>query len=225
MEDYESSDDEIQSHMELKRSMSALTLHSEFPRYLGKSSRLRFFKQAFDLRNSYAGVEAPHGGSLFNERLKMSLKRNKYVRSQTVRAFVIALLAIHSLRCLKWIQPLLEPAAVEYIFPPSDLTKDLVDSYFDELNVLMPLLHRPTFNACMMAALHFEDEGFATLLLLVCANGARFSRDPRVLSEDTENWHSAGWKWFVQVQSKRQSINLRPPRLYDIQIPCVSMFF
>lgn len=101
--------------------------------------------------------------------------------------------------------------------------KDLVDLYFNHMNILMPLLHRPTFYSCMFGALHFEDEGFATLLLLVCANGARFSQDSRVLSEGTTSWHSAGWKWFVQVQSTRQGVNLRAPRLYDIQIPSVSV--
>lgn len=84
-DDVDSSDDEIALHMDLKRSMQALTLHSEFPRYLGKSSRLMLFKQAYDLRNSYAGIDS-QGNSLFNERLRMSLNRNKYLRSQPVRS-------------------------------------------------------------------------------------------------------------------------------------------
>lgn len=97
-DDYESSDDEMQTGLDLNRSMSALTVHSEFPRYLGKSSRLRFFKQAFDMRNSYAGIESPRGGSLFNERLKMSLKRNKYLKDQSVRNFVYVNFAVCSPR-------------------------------------------------------------------------------------------------------------------------------
>lgn len=99
----------------------------------------------------------------------------------------------------------------------------LIDIYFDELNVLLPLLHRPTFQTCVDGALHHEDEGFASLLMLVCACGSRFSKDPRVLADGSDNWHSAGWRYFSQVQSTRKGINLRPPRLYDIQIPCVSL--
>ena len=97
----------------------------------------------------------------------------------------------------------------------------LIDCYFMELSIHFPLLHRPTFEGCVESALHLEDEGFASLLLLVCAIGARFSYDKRVLSEGTDNWHSAGWKWFSLVAQHRKAINLRLPRLYDIQIPCV----
>ena len=108
-----------------------------------------------------------------------------------------------------------------YAFPPDDLMISLVNHYFMDLNIHLPLLHRPTFEGCVESALHLEDEGFASLLLLVCAIGARFSYDKRVLSEGTDNWHSAGWKWFSQVAQHRKAINMRLPRLYDIQIPCV----
>ena len=117
----------------------------------------------------------------------------------------------------------LEPVSVaDYVFPPDDLLHDLVNLYFDRVNNLMPLLHRPTFNTCVAGALHHEDDGFAALLLLVCACGARFSKDLRVLADGSDNWHSAGWRWFIQVQTKRRAINLRPPRLYDLQIPTAS---
>lgn len=109
----------------------------------------------------------------------------------------------------------------DYVFPPDDLMHDLIHLYFDRVNNLMPLLHRPTLNTCVAGALHHEDDGFAALILLVCACGARFSNDTRVLADGSDNWHSAGWKWFIQVQMKRRAINLRPPRLYDIQIPSV----
>ncbi|KIP05403.1 hypothetical protein PHLGIDRAFT_92206, partial [Phlebiopsis gigantea 11061_1 CR5-6] len=114
----------------------------------------------------------------------------------------------------------LEPIPVaDYVFPPDDLMHALIHLYFDRVNNLMPLLHRPTLNTCVAGALHHEDDGFAALILLVCACGARFSNDTRVLADGSDNWHSAGWKWFIQVQMKRRAINLRPPRLYDIQIP------
>ena len=102
--------------------------------------------------------------------------------------------------------------------------QSLIELYFVNVNLFMPLLHRPTFDAGVTSGLYMENEGFASLLLMVCACGAKFSTDARVLSEGTDNWHSAGWKYFAQVQNARRLVNLRLPRLYDIQIPCVRMF-
>jgi hypothetical protein len=54
----------------------------------------------------------------------------------------------------------------------------------------------------------------------VCANGSRFSNDPRVLldvdEEKSSSVHSSGWKWFDQVQMVKKSF-LNPPTLYDLQ--------
>ena len=109
--DYDSTDDESHSQLELQRRMHALTLHSEFPRYLGKSSKLRFFKQAYDLKHSYAGLEAP-GTSMLNERVRLSLNRAKYIRSQPVSYFVamsnFSLLII----CLQWFLSSFDPPPV-----------------------------------------------------------------------------------------------------------------
>ncbi len=49
---------------------------------------------------------------------------------------------------------------------------------------------------------------------MVCANGARFSNDPRVRVDRDELPYRHGWKWFVQVH--RVSV-LRTPNLYDLQ--------
>ncbi|QRV90687.1 Fungal specific transcription factor domain [Ceratobasidium sp. AG-Ba] len=72
-------------------------------------------------------------------------------------------------------------------FPPDDLLNSLVDLYFTRFNVLLPLLHRPTFEAQLKQKLHWRDPSFAAVVLLVCANGSRFSDDTRVMpfySED-----------------------------------------
>ena len=69
------------------------------------------------------------------------------------------------------------------------------------------------------------DEGFGSTLLLVCALGARASTDKRVLLPDhTDDWRTAGWRWFQRVQGVRKVLNLSIPNLYDIQIPAVSGF-
>ncbi|CUA77621.1 hypothetical protein RSOLAG22IIIB_02638 [Rhizoctonia solani] len=66
-------------------------------------------------------------------------------------------------------------------FPPDDLLASLVDLYFTRFNVILPLLHRPTFEAQVAQKLHWRDPSFAAVVLLVCANGSRFSDDTRVM--------------------------------------------
>ena len=67
--------------------------------------------------------------------------------------------------------------------------------------------------------LHLRDEKFGSLVLLVCAIASRYSRDPRVILEDGR-WHSAGWKWFKQVEPISGNV-LSGPELYDLQIVAV----
>ena len=98
---------------------------------------------------------------------------------------------------------------------------DLIDRYFFRLNTYIPLLHKPTFLKGIADGLHIRDEGFGSTVLLVCALGARWSEDPRVILPGSNSTHSAGWEWFRQVQWVRRSL-LSPPRLYDLQITCVS---
>ncbi len=68
---------------------------------------------------------------------------------------------------------------------------------------------------------HHNDIGFGSVVMLVCALGARWSEDPRVYMDGMSK-HSCGWKWFDQVQIHRKSV-LGPPRLYDLQIYAVNI--
>lgn len=107
----------------------------------------------------------------------------------------------------------------------------LIDFYFNRYNLGIPVLHRPTFENHLRNGLHLEDEGFGGVVLLVCAIGARFSLDKRVLverelvpdGEEQKMWQSAGWKWFSKVQTSHKAMGLSPPRLFDLQIFCVSI--
>jgi hypothetical protein len=98
----------------------------------------------------------------------------------------------------------------------------LVDLYFEHINLYLPLLHRPTFERSINEGLHLRDARFGANVLLVCANGSRFSDDPRVLLDGEKSRHSSGWKWFDQVQMVKKSF-LNPPTLYDLQFYSVSM--
>ena len=102
-------------------------------------------------------------------------------------------------------------------FPPDDLRDALVDLYFRNLNDEFPLLHEPMFKEAIASGFHLRDSGFGATVLLVCANGARSSSDPRVLKDPSDNHESRGWKWFEEVQMKRKLL-LAPARLYDLQV-------
>jgi hypothetical protein len=103
--------------------------------------------------------------------------------------------------------------------PPQDLLLILVEAYFKHLNLITPLLHRPTFERALAEGDHHSYTGFCIVVLLVCANGARFVEDERVLIEGTSR-HSAGWKWFNQVHVLRRSL-VMSPCIHDLQRCCV----
>ena len=104
-------------------------------------------------------------------------------------------------------------------FPPADLLHTLVDLYFRRMNDYVPLLHEPTFKEAINSGLHLHHGDFGATVLLVCANAARFSADPRVLLEG-QGEHSAGCSWFKQVEEARKFL-FAPARLYDLQIYAV----
>jgi len=88
------------------------------------------------------------------------------------------------------------------------------------MNLIFPLLHRPTFEQSLADNLHLREQRFGGVVLLVAAVGARFSNDPRVSTPGTHFINSAGCVWFNQVQiALRSFCNL--PGLYDLQIYCV----
>jgi hypothetical protein len=107
-----------------------------------------------------------------------------------------------------------------YIFPEPDLLRTLVDSYFTEVNPVYPLLHRPTLDRLVHDGIHFLEDGFARVLLTICAVASRFVDDPRVFL-DGHHSLSAGWKYFNQVQLTQMSF--LSPSLYEIQLYCVSI--
>jgi hypothetical protein len=109
-----------------------------------------------------------------------------------------------------------------FTYPPDDLLPTLIDAYFACINVVIPLLHRPTFDRALAELAHHNHPGFGAVLLLVCAVGARFVDDERVLLDGASGL-SAGWKWFNQVPLMRRSI-LALPGLHDLQICCVRRF-
>ncbi|KAF7320548.1 Zn(2)-C6 fungal-type domain-containing protein [Mycena chlorophos] len=63
-------------------------------------------------------------------------------------------------------------------FPPMPLMFELVDLFFMNTNLYLPILHRPTFEKGITDGLFLQDDGFAAVLLVVCAVGSRWHPDP-----------------------------------------------
>ncbi|KAK7020209.1 Gypsy retrotransposon integrase-like protein 1 [Paramarasmius palmivorus] len=110
------------------------------------------------------------------------------------------------------------------LFPEIDLLHSLVALFFNNFNVLLPLLHRPTFERSVAAGLHLHDRSFGFVVLAVCAVASRHSDDPRNLWDGTTSPYSLGWKWFTQIPLIRGNF-LDQPTLYDIQLCVLNVYF
>ncbi|KAL0576126.1 Gypsy retrotransposon integrase-like protein 1 [Marasmius crinis-equi] len=94
-------------------------------------------------------------------------------------------------------------------FPSPELISLLMGHFFEDYNIMFPLLHKPTFEKDIANGRHLIDVRFGLLLLSVCAIGSRYVdvNDPRVLAEGaldlsesgTSKKHSLGWKWYRQI--------------------------
>ncbi|KZV76630.1 hypothetical protein PENSPDRAFT_646069 [Peniophora sp. CONT] len=157
-------------------------------RFFGKSSGVRLIKTAMDLKMEHATVKG-------KARLQFPQRRREFWIAQ------------------QW-QVESSSNVTAYKFPDLDLLTALVDLYFDHHNVFIPLLHRPMFESALVDGLHLKDRAFGAVVLGVCACAARLSDDRRVLLEGYgDQWHSAGWKWYLQIQAAL----LTTPTVFDLQ--------
>ena len=110
------------------------------------------------------------------------------------------------------IVPLLEAQLPPYTdFPQPTTLWRLADAYFADINMYLPLLHRPSFERDVRAGLHLRDQRFGAVVLLVCANGARYA-DPHPHGSEPE----PGAHWAEQVQAAPWAILARPT-VHDLQ--------
>ncbi|KAJ7071926.1 fungal-specific transcription factor domain-containing protein [Mycena amicta] len=162
------------------------------PRYFGRSSAHYLMKTAEELKVEHDGK----GTAVY---------QGVTVRGQRPEFWVSS-----------WEEPPPDPPRV-YRFPPKDLMDDLIAIYFDEVHILLPFLHRPSFERDVATGLHLSDNDFGAVVLGVCALGARNSDDPRVILPGTNSKLSAGWEWIEQIrypENKEFYFNLS---LYELQ--------
>jgi len=86
----------------------------------------------------------------------------------------------------------------------------------------MPVIYEPKFRKNVREGLHYRDQYFAGLVMMMCALSSRNSEDPRVFLPG-QDVHSAGWKYFDQVQIMRDT-TFDLPGLYELQMYCVSAY-
>lgn len=112
---------------------------------------------------------------------------------------------------------ILESPPIHFEYPDMDLMRHLVDRYFDNLNIMLPLLHRPSFMRSIEEGLHQADRNFGAAVLLVCAIGCRYTDDPRVTHEITTSTSCTAWKLFSQMYQLKKNLFL-PHSLCEAQL-------
>ncbi|KAJ8095360.1 Gypsy retrotransposon integrase-like protein 1 [Marasmius tenuissimus] len=195
--------------------MKQLRIDNQQERHFGASSPENFLISVCGKRKEEAtGNERP-GGPIIQKPMKVQ-RRDVFWKVHPYQHQV-----------LPGCPPL--PLPSDYTFPEPVLLSSLVSLYFDHVNLYLPILHRGIFENSVREGLHHRDIHFAGVLLVVCAIGARYSGDPRVL-EDYNNEGigrsrlTAGWKWFRQVRLIRSSFQT-PSTLYELQLYCIIPLF
>jgi hypothetical protein len=140
----------------------ALALNTARNRYFGRSSGLYLIQTAREMKQQHDGP---------NVRQPPPTRRPQFWHSP-VGGPSVSLVELLMLLYFQWeTQP--TPPPPVYEFPPQDLLNSLVSVYFKRINIVMCLLHRPTFERSIAAGLHLIDPGFGAVVLAVCALASR----------------------------------------------------
>ena len=110
-------------------------------------------------------------------------------------------------------------------FPEMDLMLHLVDRYFENLNPILPILHRSSFIRSIQEGLHKVNSSFAAVVLVVSAIGCRCATDPRVVHEVAASSSCTAWKLFNQVDIVRsRKVPFIMTSVYEAQLFPVCSF-
>ncbi|KAJ7586302.1 fungal-specific transcription factor domain-containing protein [Mycena floridula] len=188
----------IKADAALADDMRKLKVAHTLDRFNGPSSNIMLLKSVIEVRKEYTGKQ---------HSLPEPLKRRQYWR----------------------IQPWQQMPDIVYPleFPEPDLLHDLIELYFVNMNFVLPLFHRPTFDRLIADNKHLYDNQFGMTVLGICAIAARYSHDPRVQEDHVspeESELKLGWKWFRQIVPA-PSFFQKAPSLYQLQIYCVSILY
>nr|QDK64611.1 cellulolytic transcriptional activator 2 [Ganoderma lucidum] len=190
------SEDEREARLNILESLKrlAITKNPDQLRYHGKSSNMMFLQAV--IKQKYPDADRPRDTTSSSVPPSMSVRPADF-----------------DLPVLKATKDKVECPLPDRNFPPADLMAELIAGYFDNVNIYLPLLHRPSFQRNVQDGAHLRQSAFGAVVLLVCAIGSRWVDDPRV---ETEDGTTPGWCWFTQVDTVRWSIFERP-KVEDVQ--------
>ncbi|KAI0027785.1 fungal-specific transcription factor domain-containing protein [Vararia minispora EC-137] len=195
IDDMQSSDDEDVLLSKVRKNFDSLTMSD---RFFGKSSAPSLMKTAMELKQEWTT-----GDEIVSPALPR--RRPEFWIPQPWQINIGSMIP-------------------DLIFPDPKLLQSLIDLYFERRNPFQPLLHRPTFEKDLTQGLHLRSPSFANVVMGMCACAARFSDDPRVLLDGSESLHSAGWKYYNQMRTDRNSV-LSTPNIHDLQSYCLQVMF
>ena len=210
------SEDEREARLTIIENLKRLTLPKspDRMRYHGKSSNLMFLQTV--IKQKYPDADRPRATGLSGTPEFAGVQcGDSPVRPPSIPLLpppIDVFIGTH-LQFLKATKDKVERPPPDRTFPPTDLMAKLIDGYFDNLNVYMPLLHTPSFQRNVRDGVHLREPLFGAVVLLVCAIGSRWTDDPRVQTDDGT---TPGWRWFTQVDTVRWSIFERPT-VEDVQ--------
>ncbi|KAJ7741204.1 fungal-specific transcription factor domain-containing protein [Mycena maculata] len=176
-------------------------LDSDAERYFGKSSHFELINTAIDIKENFVLGSTPPREDL------PPTKRPQFWYSPWEHAHLT-----------------LEVSSPPLTFPPSDLLQSLVSLFFAKVNIVLALLHRPTFERSLAANLHYSDKQFGETVLALCAVASKYSDDPRVVFEGTGSRLSSGWQYFRQLKPLSKPL-LRSCTLYEAQTLCLCVIY
>ncbi|KAJ6510507.1 fungal-specific transcription factor domain-containing protein [Mycena sanguinolenta] len=184
----------------LTERFNRFSMDSELDRYFGKSSH-------FQLINTAIGIRSITEDQSFPKENHPPMKRQLFWRSPWEYDHLAA-----------------EEMFPPLIFPPPDLLRTLVDLFFARVNIILLLIHQPSFEKDLASGLHLVLHQFGSTVLGVCALAAKYSDDPRVLLEGTNTGLSAGWKYLCQLQPVQKPLT-RNFTLYEAQTLCLFILY
>ncbi|KIK55568.1 hypothetical protein GYMLUDRAFT_248604 [Collybiopsis luxurians FD-317 M1] len=177
--------------------LHGLSLNHYRGRHFGQSSHYMLLQSALDARDDLNGGQT--------EKISVYLKRSEF---WDLKPWHIAQ----------------EYEPIPYEYPPDDLLESLVALYWEHYHYFYPLLHKPTFGKLLAARFHLYDRTFGSVVLAVCALASRHSDDPRVLYGDMTSKHSAGWKYFNQIEFILKSF-VDSPTVYSLRVYPLAITF
>ncbi|KAI0092329.1 fungal-specific transcription factor domain-containing protein [Irpex rosettiformis] len=254
--DFEPSDNEVEFRERMIKPFYRSPLFPGKDSFQGKSSTMMFMRAALNTKLEYIGAGQPEylqglkdGGKAVADGFSQISINADEGKGKGREKEAEALLGWRTLSNATWtdhpwILRTVNKPPVLFEFPPSDLLEHLLSVYFSNMNSFSPVFHQPTIQRDIQDGLHYSDENFASVILLICAVASRKSEDPRVLlaeerikndrirkgksldpTEKHPTYHSAGWQWFEQVQKTRPGISFRPGTLYDMQVAYLVAYY